>query len=121
MTRIVEKNRDIKMIGRALRERWPITQETREKIVSELLEILDDPDAKERDKIAASKVLMAGDVINQRDEQQNNVQSNRDRFLEIAERLGIADRFTGDETGRTTCDVITVEGSAIPRDAGTQE
>lgn len=54
---------NVNMIRRAIRNDWPITPELREKVVTQMARIVDNGDY-DRDRIAASKVLMAADSIN---------------------------------------------------------
>lgn len=65
MARLVlgTKMQDAKLLGRALVERWPMTQEKRAAVVQELYEaaILSDD---YRTKVAASRALIAADAIN---------------------------------------------------------
>ena len=81
------------MMAKCLIQRWPITPEQRQEIVEQLLSVVSDPNTKTREKLAAAKALIDADGQNQKDEQAARKRSHDpDRYLAIAERLGIADR-----------------------------
>lgn len=61
---IIESRRDIQMVGRAIRERWPIPEEARSKIVCKLLEIVISPESDARDINQAARVLASIDKMN---------------------------------------------------------
>ena len=89
---------------RALQQRWPIDDRTRRAIVGTLLTILKDDAASYRDKNAAIRGLLAAEAQNQKDEHTAALQSDRNRFLEVAQQLGIdADfRLVGQEPADTS-------------------
>lgn len=75
-------------------QRWPISEEDRAVVVGKLLEIVQDPKAKRREILAATRGLMAAERQNQSDEQSQAVLDAAsdppgNRFLAIAQRLGI--------------------------------
>lgn len=80
---------EIKTYGVAVNQRWPTNQTYRAEIVNLLMRVAIDPESTTREKIAASKVLVAIESQNQKDEHTAAVQSDRNRFLEVAKRLGI--------------------------------
>ena len=82
------------MMAKCLTQRWPITPEQRQEIVDQLLSVITDPNTKNREKLAAAKALIAADGQNQKDEQAARKRSHDpDRYLAIADRLGVADRI----------------------------
>jgi hypothetical protein len=83
----------------ALRQRWPIDERTRRAIIGALLTVLKDDAASYRDKNAAIRGLLTAEAQNQKDEHTAALQSDRNRFLEVAQQLGIdADfRLAGQE------------------------
>ena len=83
------KRADMKMIETAAKHRWAIPESHRIEAVEALMQILVGLESSDREKIAATRALVAMDVLNQKDEHENQLQSDRNRFLEIAERLGI--------------------------------
>ena len=83
----------------ALQQRWPIPEAYREAIVKRLMGIVLDGEASNREVTQAIKGLLAAEAQNQRDEHTAALQSDRNRFLEVARQLGIdADfRLVGQE------------------------
>lgn len=61
---IIESRKDIRLVGRAVRERWPMSPEFRVQIIAKLMDIVIDPEATDRDIIAASRVLASIDKMN---------------------------------------------------------
>ena len=80
--------RDIRMIERAMRERWPIPPEFREATIKRLVRIIADPNSSNREVTSASRALMAAEAQNQQDEQQA-----ADEFqltiLRLAQQFGV--------------------------------
>lgn len=56
--------RDTRMGARALIERWPLTPETRQKVINAMQSIVTNPLATRREKTAASRALIAADKLN---------------------------------------------------------
>ena len=111
-------------MARAIVQRWPVKQEYREAIINRLARIAIDPASSPREATAAAKAVIAAESQNQRDEQNVGIQSDRNRFLEIAERLGIrtptARIANGDATGSTgVIDGTVVHGPGSIRRNGT--
>jgi hypothetical protein len=90
--------RDTRMMERALRERWPIKPEFREKIMNALIAILADKNTSPREKTAAARALMHADAINL--EAEKIVQADQhhgdrldaermDRIATVAQQLGL--------------------------------
>lgn len=92
---------DLRLIGRAVKQRWPIPQEKKQEILDRLFSIVtDNPD----DEVAIKAIgqLRGMEQQNQKDEQTQLLHNDRNRFLEIANRLGIGkvvDRIAADRTG----------------------
>ena len=80
---------EMKMIEQAARQRWQVSTEYRSQAVETLMKILGSVESSDREKIAATRALVAMDVLNQKDEHAEQLKSDRNRFLEIAQRLGI--------------------------------
>lgn len=83
---------DIRLISRAIKEDWPVTPEIKAKVVSALVDIVDSgvPDF----VVPASRVLMAGDMLNQRRRaaEEKKLQQEQQRKLELIElaiKLGL--------------------------------
>lgn len=64
MREIIEYRRDIKMVGRAVRERWPIPAEARAQIVMKLIAIVSSSEVEPRDITSAARVLASIDKMN---------------------------------------------------------
>lgn len=77
------------MYGRAMKENWPIKPEYREVIVNHLMKVILDPSYSERHKQSAIRHLMSADAQNKSVKVYDNIDQSRNRFLDIAERLGI--------------------------------
>jgi ABC-type branched-subunit amino acid transport system ATPase component len=78
----------------AVKKRWPISEEVKSRLVERLAMIaVDSPE--DDTAIKAANVLRSMEQQNQKDEQTNNLQSDRNRFLEIAARLGIGKSVGG--------------------------
>ena len=86
-------NNDLQMQLNAIRQRWPISSKMREAIVERLLRIIADKDSSKREQLIAIKTIMAAEAQNQSDEHTAAVQSDRNRFLEVARQLGIEADF----------------------------
>lgn len=52
------KRSTLKLWGRAFKEKWAVPEDKRDLIIRKLFEILDDPEAKYRTRISATKVLL---------------------------------------------------------------
>lgn len=85
------KPSDIKLIGKAINGRWPITDDYKEAVVKSLVKIIVSPDSTNREKTAAARVLVSAESQNQADEIVSNEPINErgNRFLDIANGLGI--------------------------------
>tara|TARA_R110002073_G_scaffold20209_6_gene72818 strand:- start:2364 stop:2672 length:309 start_codon:yes stop_codon:yes gene_type:complete len=94
----IETRADMKMAEIAARERWEISDEQRSVVVSQLVAIIADPNAKNREKIAASRALAAMDKVNadQQPKTRTNVNLNlalNDKKAKLVARL---ERIAGD-------------------------
>ena len=111
-------NKDLNLQIKALQQRWPIDDRTRRAIVGTLLTILKDDAASYRDKNAAIRGLLAAEAQNQKDEHTAALQSDRNRFLEVAQQLGIdADfKLVGQEPADT--DNVRTNGTDSDNETG---
>jgi hypothetical protein len=81
---------DMRMIAQAANQRWEIKPEYKNALVRRLTAIIADPNSTTREVTAASRALIAAEAQNQSDEQRDEqIDESRNRFLDIAERLGI--------------------------------
>jgi hypothetical protein len=53
-----------RLLERALKERWPIALEMREQVVSTLANVMGDPGASPREKVAAARALVSAGKAN---------------------------------------------------------
>ena len=82
---------DCRLVAMAVKKRWPISEDVKQRLVERLATVaFENPD--DQIAIKAASVLKSMEQQNQKDEQTAVVQSDRNRFLEIAQRLGIAHR-----------------------------
>ena len=72
----------------AIKRRYNITDELKEKMLAAISKVFDNPDATPRDLAAAAKVVIAAEQQNQTDER---ILNHNAAVLEFAERLGIRD------------------------------
>ena len=79
---------DIRLWGRAMRERWPVNEKSREAIVNRLLRIVIDPSSSNREVTAATRVLVSAEAQNQQDEHKaaDDLQGT---IFRLAESFGI--------------------------------
>lgn len=85
--------RDDRLEIRAMQQRWPISAKYREFLINKLLKIALDEATTNRESIMAAKALLSAEAQNQTDEHTAAVQSDRNRFLEVARQLGIEADF----------------------------
>ena len=96
--------RETRMMAKALEQRWPISENARKAIISQLLKIIADGSSSKREITSAARALIAAEKQNQQDAVADATDDQRNRFLEIAERLGVGgnprrvpDSRTGDD------------------------
>ena len=106
---------DIRMYQKAAEQRWPIEPKHRQEILMRLLRIVAHPESKDRAVIAASRTIAALDVINLNDDKKRRAESDRNRFLEVAERLGIAHAAAPVPPGDSGTSDIIIDGTAVER------
>jgi hypothetical protein len=82
--------KDIRLYETAVRNEWPISDEYKQVLIKSMMRIIADPATTPREKTSAARVVMIANAQNQTEEIFNGtVERPRNRFLEIAERLGI--------------------------------
>lgn len=92
---------DLRLVGRAVKQRWPIPEEKRVAILSRLFRIVEE-NPEDEVAIKAIAQLRGMEQQNQKDEQTQLLHNDRNRFLEIATRLGIGSvvgRIASERTG----------------------
>ncbi|WP_345326830.1 hypothetical protein [Novipirellula rosea] len=75
---------DMQLAEKAARERWEMSDDQRSNVVSQLVAIIADPSAKNREKIAASRALAAFDRLNV--DEKPKTRTNVNLNLELSER-----------------------------------
>ena len=76
------------LVMTAINNRWPLTAEKRQQITESTFDILISS-PKNRDKLAAAKILLAMEAQNQKDEQNTGLNELRSRLIELAASAGI--------------------------------
>ena len=112
----IETVADIKLAGRAINSDWPVSSKIRESVIEKLLVILETgvPDF----QIAASKVLLAADALNEKKRQaeQRKLEAEHARklqLIELAVKLGIARNDSGaDRSTNSGASTGAIGGSA---------
>lgn len=108
----LEKLKDIRLIGRSIKEDWPVTTAIKAQVVSALVAIIDSgvPEL----VIPASRVLMAGDMLNQRRHaaEEKKLQQEQQRKLELIE-LAIKLGLVSDD--RHAIGGVVSDTSRVPR------
>lgn len=102
---------DFRLVSRAIKKRWPISDELKAGLIERLEKIIEE---NEDDEVAikAINVIKGMEQQNQKDEQTAILQSDRNRFLDIAERLGLDKSSVGVTEARSGSDFKTIDGTA---------
>ena len=107
----IESLNDIRLIGRSIKEDWPVSPEIKAEVVDALRNIVLSgvPDF----VIPASRVLLAGDALNQRrkaqDEKKLELEQRRKlELIELAVKLGLV------RDDRDTIGVVAKNSSRVP-------
>ena len=78
------------MVERAAKQRWNIKEEFKDALIKQLMFVIADPASSKREKVSASRALIAAEAQNQSDEHSDEqIDEQRNRFLAVAERLGL--------------------------------
>ena len=99
------KRSDMQLISKAVKKRWSISEEYRTALVQQMIMIVGNTTTNDRARIAATKILIEMEKQNQSDQQDEVLNDQRHRLLDVAQRLGI-----GDSVGSTA------EGGSSPSD-----
>ena len=86
--------RDTRLLARALMERWPIKPEYRAAIIQKLMQVVANPNTKEREMTAAAKALLAADKQNLEAEKWEHERAKDRRISDLsqlAQRLGLGE------------------------------
>ncbi len=110
---------DTRLAHRAIEQRWNIEDKYRDAMIRRLTQIVIDPQSSNREVTAASKALIAAEGQNQKDDQYiEQANEGRNRFLAIADRLGLISGTARVTDGRTTTDTFDADGRAINERVG---
>ncbi len=117
--------RDTRLMERALRERWPIPQELRERIVLNLIAIVANKSLSPRERTSAAKALLHADQLNVEQEKMEQLDEHeyRARLVQLARQLPLGEvARLADERG-VSLDGEATEGRtyAASNADGTQE
>lgn len=110
---------ELVLIEKAIRNRWPIS-DFKQRLILSMVKDAVDQSLSARDRARAAQILLSMESQNQTDEHTAALQSDRNRFLKVAQQLGIdADfRLVGQEPaganhvgadGPERCDEAAVE------------
>lgn len=78
------------MITRAVEQRWDIRPEYKAGVIRRLMEVIANPKSSAREITAASRAIIAAEGQNRDDQvEDERIDTERSRFLAIAERLGL--------------------------------
>lgn len=92
--------RDTRMLAKAIMQRWPVGEQTRNEAIGILREIAKNVSNSPRDRTSAVKALLAAEKQNQEDEHKAlDIAISHDRLSQVAIDLGIDPRLIAD--GRT--------------------
>ena len=85
--------RDTRLMERALRERWPIPQELRERIVLNLIAIVANKNLSPRERTSAAKALLHADALNVEQEKMEQLDEHeyRARLVQLARQLPLGE------------------------------
>jgi len=89
---------ELVLIEKAIRNRWPIS-DFKQRLILSMVKDAVDQSLSARDRARAAQILLSMESQNQTDEHTAALQSDRNRFLKVAQQLGIdADfRLVGQE------------------------
>ena len=110
----------MKMIGQAAANGWLVSNDLKQKALEAIERVFDDHTSTNRERTSATLALVAVETLNLKHDKKRRAESDGNRFLEAAERLGIgyiapelpeADPRTGDDV----IDVTPVDRSGEGR------
>ena len=108
----------------AIGQRWKLREEFKDAMVRRLMQIVANPKSTNREITSASRALIAAEAQNQTDEHEiertESADESRNRFLEVANRLGIGTNVGRTVDGRTT-DSDTTHDARTIRDGRTNK
>jgi hypothetical protein len=100
------------MMARALEQRWSMSPQTREDVISALSDILTCSTTSPREKISAAKALISAEKQNQDDQHKAidfALNTGHDRISAIANNLGIDPALVIDATTETVGDSESIK------------
>ena len=104
------------MVEQAFNQRWPISNDYKDALVKTLTKIMVDPTSSKREQTAAARALIAAESQNQSDELCNGAaDEQRNRFLDVAERLGLGGDLKTVSIESTNVDTTTIVDLEVNR------
>ena len=104
-------NKEIRLIGRAVKEDWPIDADKRQEIIDDLMETSRSAE-KDSDRNAARKILAAMVTHNRKVKKDAKLESDRNAILAILERQRSGGGNIGDGQGGPDGGLGVIEGSS---------
>ena len=106
------KRSEIRLYERAMKQRWPISDQQRGEIVNALMATINNPLSSERDKTSAARALMSAEQMNQSDEQHAATEF-REMILNYADQRGLSiDVIGGTGPGTAGADAQRIADSS---------
>ena len=90
--------KNTRLLARAIHGGWPVPDQLKSQVIQELTEVFEDPEAGPREKIAASRAIMAADQLNIEREKMSQAddhhgdqldQQRLNRLAAVASKLGL--------------------------------
>lgn len=92
--------KNTRLLARAIHGGWPVPDQLKSQVIQELTEVFEDPEAGPREKIAASRAIMAADQLNIEREKMDQAddhhgdqldQQRLNRLAAVASKLGLGE------------------------------
>ena len=88
---------DNRLLARAIKQRWPISDATRKRAIEAMDAVIKDPLATAREKTAAMRAIASAESQNQQDEQRAE-DDLTETIIRLAEQFGIVVEGSGTTT-----------------------
>lgn len=113
--------KNTRLLARAIHGGWPVPDQLKSQVIQELTEVFDDPEAGPREKIAASRAIMAADQLNIEREKMSQAddhhgdqldQQRLNRLAAVASKLGLGEVARIASEGGSG-DIPPIDGSTV--------
>lgn len=104
---------DARLARRAIRARWPIKNSTRRKVMTQLEQIVESPQSRERDKVAASRAILQADQINA-DREERDQPKNGDININVNVAAAVRQEVLSDPAYLDYCRKLASDGDTGP-------